>query len=328
VTLASVLTTKTLFGGDAGSLEEVVININKHIAADPGNPFEAQWITVNGSGVNTPFVDNVEIETFLHKMIRLNPAARASIFDLQDDPFFQDVAMSEVSKVPPTPCLQRIEHFNRHTDFGPLRRNKGIARSWEDMVAWLNYVRYYESYPSEITIMAVELAGRYFLIHPDVALSKIRLVACASVHLSANFANCVIPLSDIADMVKDDDYTDKEIAEMSVKILAELRYDLCAKTGYDEIYRHRGLIPLKVLKTAVDLLQLAYTRLSMFVDPDTPRITLVVALTYHNVHYVYGQDISDVKIDKLKALFKIFFENYDHPIMDLLGDAKGVIKGF
>lgn len=326
VTLADMFINSVLF---FGYNDDDIKNAIHHRIAPEGGEITAKWLDTPSPQL--PFVDDPKVEKFLRKMLKIEPTERASIFELQHDKFLS--AVSSLSDKCVTTritnsntCFKRINNFDRHIDYTPLLQRAAAQQKWQIVTEWMANLRQLTTHSVETAIVSVELVARYLLIHPDQPDSRLQLISCGALYIAATFHDYPIP-SEVFSYSSDRAYTVEEIPEMVIEILTVLNFDLCAKTGYDEIYRHRDMLSDEVLNTAAELLQLAYTQLDLFILSITPKMTLHLSMLFHTGS-PYSLKFDDATVAMWKNKFLEYFGNYDQPIMSLLKDVNKVMNSW
>lgn len=253
------------------------------------------------------FTVNPEVETFVRRMINFEPKRRVDIFTLQNDPFLHN---QKLEKIPSVPCHRRILFFDRSFNFTVIEQTEELKIYWTQLTEWMLSIQniYSPEFSSDIFIMAVELIMRY-MISDTPGKGRMGGIGAAALYLAATFFNLSMSLSLFSSLTKFM-FSAEEIDEKAIELLILFNYDLCAKTGYDEIYRYNGLIDSKILDLAVDVLKLAYTRLDLFAQNNTPQIILYLTTLFYNVELYNLNDDSK----NMAELWKRKFLEYFYPI--------------
>lgn len=266
--------------------------------------------------LTTKLASDPQVDTFLRKMLQIDPKDRTDIFELQGDSFLEDVPQKRIF---PSACLERVEHFNRHFDWSPLKDNKILAKNWTELTIWMLEVGAEAGYSHSVSVMAIELLARYLLSKPELELGRLQLLGAACMYLAAIFDSYDLDASYFADATAGT-YTADQVVELSIEILTTLDYDLCAKTGYDEIYRHLGSGPFsgETIDIAVELLWLAYTQFDLFVGfGDTAHPALYVAVSDTGETWP-GEPPAGA--EEWLAGLRVFFVDYQGPLFDNIFD--------
>jgi len=278
---------------------------------------------LSGSLPESKLALNPRVDSFLRRMLQLDPKDRVDIFELQHDDF-----LSIPDKIPANTCLDRVEYFDRRIDWSPLAHDKlSCADKWDILTTWMLEVGREIDYGATTSIMAIELLARYCLTKSRPEFGKVQLLACATMYLAGLFGGYDMFSSEMA-AFSDNAYTSAQVVEMAIDVLGTLNYDLCAKTGYDDIYRYRNTFGCSSIDTAVSLLQLAYTQLDLFSNPNTPRIALYISvLAADENEDVWADPIPD-GVEEWKTLMITYFKDHQGPFrQDILDLGSDVIQG-
>jgi len=221
--------------------------------------------------------DNPEVETFVRRMVRFEPKSRASIFELQSDPFLDGTG----DKIPHIPCYQRIGAFDRKFNFTVIEQTEELKAYWHKVTRWMLVIQ--EEYSRVLTpnmfIMAVELMGRY-MIAGGSGEGNLQSIGCSALYLAAVFFGITIE-SILLSSFTNYTFPAEKVVDLAIEILIVLKYDLCAKTDYDEIFRYTGIRDQKILDLAGNLLKLSYIQMELFANPNNSRIVLYLAAKHY-----------------------------------------------
>lgn len=250
---------------------DVVANIGKVL---PGLSAAGRaWLKDAGQETNKVFkvideplvVKNPGVNDLLLQMIKIDPARRTSVFELQRHPLF--VYMLRVGQVPNTDvvgasCPERIYHFDRQIDYAALINAVGdeifgFEKDSEMVVKTIIEIQMDYGGQSMAAIMAIELICRYYLacFQARVELDPMNrlLVGGAALYICNVYAGDAFGIDEYVSTMNND-FSAIEFAQMYRSILERLSYDLMAKTPHDDIVRFRGVTDKSVIKLAENIL--------------------------------------------------------------------------
>lgn len=324
VTLVNVFLRTQLFRGN--TREQMILEIYRRIPPGKTQFFIPSTVRKNleqNPPDYAPLTRNSDVNEFLRKMLPIAPSDRASIFALQYDPFLAGVAdiphqCVETRLVNANRCIDRINFFDRHINYISLLSNSGVYPYWHTLVSWMVDLESHFRYTIRNTIAAVELMSRYFLFNPGFLKSKLQLYAASAMYIATIF-NGVGLTSEEFSFVTAKTFSSREVVDMAIEMLKTINFDLCAKTGYDEIFRHQGLIREDILKMATRLLRISYTWLPLFVHPNIAKITLYIVMK-HFGEIRYLPDISEEAAQRWIKKFRTLLvkeAKFDLKLLDL-----------
>lgn len=327
ITLASIYKHGLVFQGE--DEKTVISELYDHVPPEMG-PFSSAWKKFHEGrteSYNIPFTSNSVVEKFLRKMIHLEPSRRISIFDLQYDDFLAPPFQPYIIKH--NTCVDKINYFDRQIEFKMLLRIPTIKSAWSDIINW--FLKHQPKLKKrmdsiQITLGAIELAARYFLIQPNIDNREYNLIFLASMYITIIFDGDIIVSKFFS---SEDKYniTASDVIDKAVEILSDINFDLCAKTKYDEIYRHKGIISNKILDSATELLLIAFNHLRWFVDYDSADIAFQLSTFYHSKG-IYTLNISERKLNVWKKTVKKIYHKHKSDYRKRFRNARKVIKSW
>jgi len=306
VTLGAVYLGRHLFWNGKNP-DEMLSTIAKYVPRGNG-PVSQRW-AVRLELVDSPltlFGGNIEVEVFLRRLIQFEPTDRASIFELQYDPF---VSSDMTSLIEPNTCIERILYFDRRIDFMPLSGPR-FDDIWYKIVSWFLEASFELKFKIQTILLMVELFGRYMLSVGDIStlpVREIQLVGCAAIYLACRYTGTIINLATVRGLANGI-YTQEQIIRRCEDLLIRINFDLCAKTPYDEICRFRALYPNKVLLEAVEIVSFSAMYPDMYFQPKNTQVALSIILERNGLQP--DRDVSQEEMQKWKQALKTHHEDY------------------
>lgn len=318
VTLGSLYMNKHLFWNHLNP-QAILTNIPRYISRGVG-PVSRKWEEVAPENTFNPslkLINNVEVDTFLRKMLQFEPTDRVSIFELQYDSFIEGYS---INLIEPTTCIDRIMYFDRRFDFSPLLQLHFEQMTFEDIwhktMSWCLEIAIKRGFNLRGYIMSIELFARYMLLNiENFPQTENLLIICAAMYIGYRFSDTQILIRLLVN-VSTNLYTGEEIIRKSEDLLTQLNFDLCAKTSYDDICRFRSVYPSEILDEAVELLSYSSLFSQLYFDPNNAIIILCLCLQRNNLSYDFP--ITDDEIEDWRNNFINNSVMYNGPLINML----------
>jgi len=316
VTLATIFNHKHLFF-ENDHPENMPKNISKYVPRGYG-PVSKRWEQKQVPvGLGLPFVNLVAVEVFLRKMIQFEPEDREDISELLEDPFLEGYVTGE--KIPYARCMDSILYFDRKIDFAPIIQ-ADTSGSWNTHMTWCIETVLGMGLGRRTLILATDLVARYILLDLNIlSKSDLQLVVCAAIYVACRYFDGNISLRWLH-KASNGLYKNEDITSKSEELLVALKFDLCAKNQYDDIFRLRSVYPSRELSEAVDLIAYSTMYSDLYFDPKNSTIALAIILDRHGIQHSLGPTQEEIKqwINKLSNYYEDYVGNLEDDFRKLV----------